>query len=66
MGSTLTTLDGIGVGSTLADLEASLGDAEITEGSLGREFTAGAYYGILDETEDVVDFLSAGETCVFR
>jgi hypothetical protein len=64
--STLTTADGIGLGTTLAELESSLGDVEVTEGSLGREFTAGAYYGILDETEDVVDFLSAGEICAFR
>jgi hypothetical protein len=62
MGSTLTTADGIGVGSSVDELP----DAEITEGSLGREFTAGPYSGILDETEDFVDFLSAGETCVFR
>jgi hypothetical protein len=66
MGSTLTTADGIGLGTALEDLEAALGPVEITEGSLGREFTAGSYYGILNETEDVVDFLSAGETCVFR
>jgi hypothetical protein len=66
-GSTLTTADGIGLGSTLDELESSIGAAEMVENStLGREFTAGEYWGLLDETDDVVDFLSSGVICVFR
>jgi hypothetical protein len=64
--SELTTADGIGLGSTLDEVEAAIGPADVTEGSLGREFTAGAYWGLLDGSEDVVDFLSAGTICTFR
>jgi hypothetical protein len=66
-GSTLTTADGIGLGSTLDELESSIGAAEMVENStLGREFIAGEYWGLLDESDDVVDFLSSGVICVFR
>ncbi len=68
-GRRLTTADGIGVGSTLADLRRSLGAVDVAPGSLGTEWTApGGLSGVLDggRPTSKVTVISAGETCFFR
>ncbi len=64
----ITTDDGIGLGSTLADLEASFDVVTLDEpSSLGIEFAAdGALFGALDGTgpEARVEDLWAGEICL--
>lgn len=66
----LTTGDGIGVGSTLADLRASFAQVTVTESTVGTEWTTGegSVYGFLDGTAETsrVNSLSGGTTCVFR
>jgi hypothetical protein len=67
-GSTLTTLDGIGVGSTLAELRAAFDDVEQVDSTLGVEVLAGGYDILLsDDTDQAeVDTMLAGVNCVFR
>lgn len=66
----LTTGDGIGVGSTLAQLRDSFAQVTVTESTVGTEWTTGegGVYGFLDGTAETsrVDSLSGGTTCVFR
>lgn len=64
----LTTMNGIGVGSTRASLAAAFPDLTVEESTLGQEFTAGALSGILDGTGDgaKVETIWAGTSCVFR
>lgn len=66
----LTTGDGIGVGATLADLRASFGTLQVTEGTLGPEFSTGqdGLAGFLAGTDDasVVTSLGAGDQCLAR
>lgn len=62
--ATLSTADGLRVGSTLAEVRAARSDVTVTQGSLGTEFTAGGLSGLL--TDDVVTSLAAGQSCVFR
>jgi hypothetical protein len=67
-GRTLTTLDGLGVGSTRAELDSSGTAFTYSETTLGQEFSAGALGGVLSgkETTDRVTTFYAGETCFFR
>ena len=68
-GRTLTTLDGLGVGSTFADVKASRPGVTATSGTLGPEFTdTDGFGGILTGTspKSRVTLLYAGETCFFR
>jgi hypothetical protein len=67
-GSTLTTVDGIGVGSTLTELRAAFADVEQVESSLGVEVLAGGYDILLSDDTDQgeVDSMLAGANCVFR
>jgi hypothetical protein len=63
-----TTLDGIGVGSTLADLKESFGDVTVMDSSLGVEFSAGTIGGVLDGKADsakVTDIFN-GQVCIIR
>ncbi|WGM39841.1 hypothetical protein [Caulobacter sp. NIBR1757] len=64
----VTTMDGIGVGSTRQQLTASFGDLKVEESTLGIEFTAGAISGILDKDGPAgkVETLWGGTSCVFR
>lgn len=63
----LTTLAGIGVGSSRQDLEAAY-TVTVVESTLGTEFTAGQLAGVLsDATPDgEITNLWAGTVCIFR
>lgn len=63
----LTSMAGVGIGSTLADLEKAYA-IEVAETSLGIEFTAGAMAGLLssDAPTATITNLWAGETCIAR
>jgi hypothetical protein len=65
--ASLTTMAGIGIGSTLNELEDAY-SVEIFESSLGVEFYAGQLVGLLTSTEPdaVITDLWAGEVCIFR
>jgi hypothetical protein len=68
-GHKLTTGDGLGVGSTLAQVRSSLGQVTVTTDSLGPEFTSsGGLSGLLSGTapSSTVTLLYAGESCFFR
>ena len=64
----LTTGVGLGPGSTLAELRADLTPLEVTETTLGTEWTAGGLGGLLDGSTDDsrVTSMWAGRTCLFR
>jgi hypothetical protein len=63
----LTTADGIGIGSTRAELEASR-RVEVEETTLGVEFSAGGLGGLFGSAESMAPITSlwAGLTCHFR
>ncbi len=63
----LKTLEGIGIGSSRADVERLAG-FEVEESTLGIEFRAGGLSGILDSQAPgaKVTHLWGGATCVFR
>lgn len=45
----VTTADGIGIGTTRAELDSAIGPPlDVRETSIGTEFTAGAYHGLFD------------------
>lgn len=64
----VTTMDGIGVGSTRQQLTESFGDLTVEESTLGIEFTAGDIAGILDKDGPAgkVETIWGGTSCVFR
>ncbi|MBX3480686.1 MAG: hypothetical protein KF842_09805 [Caulobacter sp.] len=64
----LTTMNGIGVGSTRAELFASYGDASVEDSTLGTEFSAGGLGGLLSGTGATarIETLWAGDICAFR
>lgn len=66
-GSDLTTVGGIGLGSTRRALE-SLHAVQVGESSLGTEFAAGDLYGLLasDAADAAIVHLWAGTSCIFR
>jgi hypothetical protein len=67
-GGKVTTMDGIGVGSTRQQLIESFGDLKVEESTLGIEFTAGDIAGILDKDGPAgkVETIWGGTNCVFR
>jgi len=62
-----TTMAGIGVGSTRAELDEAY-DAQVSETTLGTEFDAGELFGLLSGTgpEAKVTFMWGGTSCNFR
>lgn len=65
----ISTADGIGPGSTRAQLDEAIGPPlEVRQTSLGTEFTAGNYHGVLDGTGPgarITDMWT-GVSCVAR
>ena len=63
----LTTMSGVGVGSSRDDLEAAY-KAEVGQSTLGTEFSAGDLHGLLSTRGPTarVTTLWAGTICVFR
>ena len=69
--ATLTTADGIGIGSTRAEVEEAFPEVTVEESSLGTEFYTGegaSLSGLLtDDTADGrVDEIWSGTTCIAR
>ncbi|MCF8505738.1 MAG: hypothetical protein K9G59_12570 [Caulobacter sp.] len=64
----LTTMDGIGVGSTRAELLAARPGATVEESTLGTEFAVADMGGLFDGKgpDAKIDTLWAGVTCMFR
>ena len=64
----LTTVNGVGVGSTRADLDEAFSIEVIPDSTLGVEFSAGDLGGFLsaDGAAGTVESLYAGLTCFFR
>ncbi|MBC7770242.1 MAG: hypothetical protein H7124_15790 [Phycisphaerales bacterium] len=64
----LTTASGIGPGSTRAALDAVYGDVRVTRTSLGNEFSAGSFSGVLDgpNATSLITDMWAGTSCVAR
>ena len=63
----LTTVDGIGIGSTREEVQAAF-DVEVAATTLGQEFTTGSLTGVLDgdaPTSEVIA-LWGGDSCVAR
>ena len=67
-GPRVTTGVGLGPGSTLAELRADLTPLEVTETTLGTEWTAGSLSGLLDGSTDDsrVTSVWAGRVCLHR
>jgi len=65
--SSLTTIAGIGIGSTRRELEAAY-TALVRETTLGQEFAAGDVFGVLDGAGPSARIIAlwAGESCNFR
>lgn len=63
----MTTASGIGLGSSRADLEGVYA-AEISETTLGTEFSAGELFGLLDGKDQAAKITNmwAGVSCNFR
>lgn len=65
----IATADGIGPGATRAQLDDAIGPpVQVRQSSLGTEFSAGAYHGLLDgpgATARITD-MWAGVSCVAR
>ncbi|PSR18817.1 hypothetical protein C8255_05480 [filamentous cyanobacterium CCP3] len=63
----LTTIAGAGIGSTRGELEAAY-TVEVTETSLGTEFSTGNLFGLLSSPEPnaTITDLWAGTVCNFR
>lgn len=61
----LRMADGIGVGSSRSDLDAT-GPVETFETGLGTEFVAGDLYGLLTGDGTAIEGIWTGTTCIFR
>lgn len=59
-----TTLTGIGIGSTQAQLEGANAIEWYADSTLGREFTVGNMSGLIED--GAISHLWAGVTCIFR
>lgn len=62
----LSTMNGIAVGATRAQLEGSGTEVSVQQTTLGTEFAAGEIYGLLDGPQGAVANLWAGISCNFR
>lgn len=62
------TAIGIGPGSTRAELESAYADVKAMQTTLGTEFAAGGFFGLLDgkEPNARVTYMWAGVSCVAR
>ena len=64
----LTTVDGVGLGKTLTDLEANY-SVDVIESTLGTEFNASnSLFGLVsaNEPNGVITNLWSGVACIFR
>ncbi len=64
--SPLTTIDGVGAGSTRAEIEQSRTVTLVEDSTLGAEFRAGGIGGFFDGEGGRVNLLYAGTQCFFR
>jgi hypothetical protein len=66
--SSLQTSEGIGIGSSVADLRAAYPGTTFTATSLGAEFDADGIMGVATDDTDAgeVTDMWAGTTCIFR
>ena len=64
----LSTASGIGPDSTREDLDGAYGDVEVRETTLGDEFSAGGFFGLLDgpNATSKITNMWAGVNCVAR
>lgn len=62
------TANGIGPGATRAQLEASVADLRVFGSTLGTEFAAGGYFGLLDGSRPTsrISDMWAGVSCLAR
>lgn len=62
-----TTVEGLGLGSTRAELEAAYA-TQVFGSTLGTEFSAGGLHGLLESPRSDAKVMSlwAGTTCIFR
>ena len=67
-GGGASTMGGLGVGTTRAELDGGLTVVEVEETSLGQEFDAGGVFGVLDGAGETarVTSLWGGTSCNFR
>lgn len=66
--SAITTRDGLGAGSTVAEIEAIEPDLELVETTLGMEFWTSNLFGVVtgNTSQDTVVALWSGTACIFR
>lgn len=64
----LATAIGIGPGSTRAEMENAYADVEVTQTTLGAEFSGGGYFGVFDGNGQAarITYMWAGVSCVAR
>jgi len=64
----IQTANGVGPGSTRAELDEAFGTVTVSQTSLGTEFAAGELYGVLDGPEPAAKITDmwAGVSCVAR
>ncbi len=64
----LSTASGVGPGSTRENLEAAYADVSVLQSSLGTEFTAGGFSGLIDgsKASSRITHMWAGISCVAR
>lgn len=67
-GRSLLTADGLGVGSTLAQLRDAIPDIAVVDGSLGSEWNANGISGFLGGVAPTsrVTVISSGQNCLLR
>ena len=67
-GSPLRTAEGVGPGSTLAQIRAAYPAATVDQTSLGTEFAAGDLYGVFTDStaSSPLEIMFAGINCIFR
>lgn len=64
----ISTASGIGPGSSRAELDAAYGDVKVSRTSLGQEFSAGGFSGVIDGSTagSRITDMWAGVNCVAR
>ena len=64
----LTTAEGVGLGTTLDDLNAAYGDVSVQDSTIGIEWAGGGLSGILSEdtAAGAVEVIWAGANCIAR